>query len=349
MATARLKRAVIGLILSIILIVVAIRIVLRVPGIPYNVRELFLDHASTSALVFFALTMLWIGAGAMLLAQLIARVRWPWLFAPLALIAVCLVSKMLLSRSVTYESIDDIIGSNTLFGIVTRNDAWGPWWARAFPAIGSDIVDFLERRVRYAALYSMPIVAITMMLVAGSRTMRARLAKKPRDLAWLILSGALWLWLARTIVVPWAGTDNLTELLPQHPPLGIVGEWYLFAIALLIGVNVSLILSAGAKPMRLLAAATFTFAALPLGWLLLNLGLDAHVEKYGAVFSGAQFLLGPDRTHALSQAALVTRWAVLQLAAVAVTFTGAWVAHCFCDIAEELVPSEVIRRPDVTS
>ena len=90
--------------------VVAIKTVLRVPGIPYNARELFLDDASATVLVFFALALLWIGAGAMLIAHLLRRTRRTYLFLPPALIVVSLVSKMLLSRSVTYESVDDIIG-----------------------------------------------------------------------------------------------------------------------------------------------------------------------------------------------------------------------------------------------
>jgi len=59
---------------------------------------------------------------------------------------------------------------------------------------------------------------------------------------------------------------------------------------------------------------------------LLTAGLEPRVEKYGHVFSGAQFLLGPDRGTLLSDAQLFVRWAVVQSGAVGVTFVGAWIA-----------------------
>src|SRR5262245_35970096 len=66
------------LVATIVTIVVAVRAVLHAPGIPYNVRELFLDQASVPALVFFALTLIWIGAGPMLLAHVLLRSRRPF-------------------------------------------------------------------------------------------------------------------------------------------------------------------------------------------------------------------------------------------------------------------------------
>src|SRR4051812_39958 len=114
------------------LIVTAIKLVLRLPGIPYNVKELFLNNASVTALAFFALAVLWIGAGAMLLAQVVSRSRRPYLVLPVAAILISLVSKLLLSRSVTDESIDDIVGVNTLFGWVTYETIWGTAWKQAF-------------------------------------------------------------------------------------------------------------------------------------------------------------------------------------------------------------------------
>src|SRR5262245_40260317 len=158
------------LVATIVTIVVAVRAVLHAPGIPYNVRELFLDQASVSALIFFALTLIWIGAGSMLLAHVLLGSRRSYLMAPLALIVVSLVSKMLLSRSVTYESIDDIIGSNNLFGLVTREHVWGASWGRMFNALGPDAVDFIERRVRYTALYSIPLLGLALTLMVAARS-----------------------------------------------------------------------------------------------------------------------------------------------------------------------------------
>jgi hypothetical protein len=109
--------------------------------------------------------------------------------------------------------------------------------------------------------------------------------------------------------------------------IGIPGEWFLFAIPVLIGVCVVLLIRAAAQPRWWPVTIGSTIATLPVGWALLNLGLEPHVKKYGAVFSGAQFLLGPDRQTTLSTTALFARWIALQLGMVGVTFIGAWIAE----------------------
>ncbi len=308
-------------------IVFTIKAVLRLPGIPYNVRELFLDNASLSALVFFSLTLLWVGAGAMLVAHLVRGSRRAYLVVPLALVLVSLVSKMLLSRSVTYESIDDIIGSNNLFGLVTRDSVWGAAWKRAFFTLGPNVVDFVERRVRYTALYSIPLLGLASTFSLTTRRPEATARMKPLDRSLLVMCAATWFWLARAVVVTWAATDNLTELIARRPVFGIAGEWYLFAIPVLIGVCVVQLLRAVERQGWWPVAIASAIAALPVGWVLLQLGLEPQVEKYGYVFSGAQFLLGPDRRNTISESALFARWVALQIRAVGVTFIGAWVTH----------------------
>lgn len=315
------------LVAAIAVIVVTVMQVLRLPGIPYNVRELFLDNASLSALIFFALTLLWIGAGAMLLAHVLCWSRRGYLVLPLALVVVSLISKMLLSRSVTYESVDDIIGSNNLFGLVTGENVWGAAGRRAFQMLGPDVVDFVERRVRYTALYSIPLLGIALTFVSAARSARAVSPMKPLEKSLLVACVAGWFWIARTLVVTWAATDNLTELIARRAPFGIAGEWYLFTIPVLMGVSVALLIRATGQPAWWPAAIASAVAAVPVGWALLNLGLDAHVEKYGSVFSGVQFLLGPDRRHTLSESALFARWVAVQTGGVGVTFIGAWIAH----------------------
>jgi hypothetical protein len=327
MKTSALVAPLLAFVAAIGSIVIAVRMVLRAPGIPYNVRELFLDHANLSALVFFALAIVWIGAGAMLLAHVLCRSRRVYLSMPLAVVVISLVSKMLLSRSVTYESIDDILGSNNVFGLVTRGNAWGAFWSRAFDALGPATVDFIERRVRYTALYSIPLLGLALSLMVTARSSSTTRRLNVLDRVLLLMCAAGWFWLARTVVVTWAATDNLTELIARQPAFGVPGEWYLVALPVLIGVSVSQLLRAAAGaawwPLSIAAA----IVTIPIGWTLLNLGLEGHVEKYGAVFSGAQFLLGPDRRHALPAWSLVARWAALQAAAVAVTFIGAWIAQ----------------------
>lgn len=312
---------------SVVAIVTAVKAVLRLPGIPYNVSELFLDRGSVFAIGFFALGVLWVGAGAAVVAFVMAKSRKPYLTLPLALILVSLASKMLVSRGVTYESLDDILGTNNLFGLVTQQGIWGDWWRTEFVRLGVDVVDFVERRVRYCALYSVPLIAIAFTLLPRARRTQP---SRPASTAAIWLSAAvamLWLWLCATVVLTWAATDNLTELIAAHGPLGVPGPLFLLALVLVAAVNVELLLrmqrSVGAAVVAVPASAACVVAT----WFLLNAGLEQQVHKYSFVFSGTQFLLGPDRQHGLSSAMLFARWAVVYAGGVCAIALGAWVAE----------------------
>jgi hypothetical protein len=311
--------------LAAAVIVVGIKLLLRVPGVPYNVSSLFLDNASVPALGFFAVAVLWIGAGAAVVVFVVTNSRRPYVVLPLALVLVALVSKALVSRGATYESLDDILGSNNMFGLVTAQRIWGEWWRSAFLRIGIDTVEFMERRVRYCALYSIPLLAIA----AGS-FWRAPQRRHTMSRAVLLSTGAvaaLWLWLSSAIVVTMAATDNLTELIAAPGPFAIPGEFYVLALLALMAANVELLVRAVRSVTRWSWAVVGSGAGVALSWLLLNAGLEQHVHKYSIVFSATEFLLGPDRQHALSRAVLFGRWAVVYVAAVVAIAIGVWLGE----------------------
>ena len=307
-------------------LVLAIKTVLRLPGIPYNVSELFLDNGSVAAVTFFAVGLVWIGAGAMVVAILMAKSRRPYLVLPIAIVIASLISKMLISRGATYESLDDILGTNNIFGLVTQHGIWGTWWASAFARLGVDIVDFLERRVRYVALYSIPLVALVFVLLPHARRKSGRPHGRSAG-AWAATAiiAILWLWASGTIVLTFAATDNLTEL--------IAAPQYLFGALVAIACVVSLLIGAGRSTARWVSALAAWAAGVPITWWLINAGLEQHIRKYSVVFSGTQFLLGPDRQHTLDTATLFTRWAMLYTASVVVVAFGAWLASGLADAA----------------
>jgi hypothetical protein len=74
-------------------------------------------------------------------------------------------------------------------------------------------------------------------------------------------------------------------------------------------------------------AVLFSLVALPVGWWLLNQGLEQNVQKYGLVYSGTQFLLGQDRSHQLSPILLFLRWCATQFSGVLILATGVWLAQ----------------------
>ena len=289
--------------LAAAVIVLGIKLLLHVPGLPYNVSSLFLDNASLPAVTFFAVAVLWIGAGAALVAFAVANSRRPYVVLPVALVLVSLVSKALVSRGATYESLDDILGSN---------------------------MGFIERRLRYCALYSIPLIAIASCLFW--RALQKRHAPMSRvALVSTAAAAALLLGLSNVVVVTMAATDNLTELIAAPGPLAIPGQFYLFAVLLLAAATVELILRAVRPPTQWLWAVGGSAVSVAASWLLLNAGLEQHIQKYSLVFSATQFLLGPDRQHALSRPALFGRWAVAYFAMVVVIAVGAWTAEALID------------------
>jgi hypothetical protein len=322
----RIALPLVSLALAVVAIVTTIESVLGAPGIPYNVSDLFLDHASVTAVGFFALGVLWIGAGAMIVAILLTATARPHLVLPLAIVVASLVSKMLVSRGVTYESLDDILGANNVFGLVAHNGLWGESWRGMFLRLGPDVIDFIERRVRYCALYSIPLVTLVLAFLPSAHTRRS--GRRATPAAWVatVVVAALWLAIAATIVLRWAATDNLTELIASAGPLGIPGAIFLLAMLVVLAANVALVLSASRSHRGWMVALAGSVGAVALTWSLLNAGLEQHVQKYGVEFAGTQFLLGPDRQHALTGRELFVRWTLLYTSATAVVACGAWIA-----------------------
>lgn len=312
---------------TVALTTVGLSAMLRLPEIPYNVRELFLGDGHPLALAVFTLALLWAGAGSSWLGEAVAGARHPaWLLPPLAL-AASLISLFLLWLSVTTESIGDISGSSNLYWFVTNSDSWGATWRAIFLGLNiPEFIGFLERCVRYSALYAPLPIFLGLMIAARSWRGGGGPARLSRVLGVLVSAG-LTLWFCKAIAFDWSSTDNLNELIARDGEWGWGGGGYLYALLALICLN-GLILAEciTAQALALLGSALFTVLAVPLGWWLLNRGLESEVEKYGSVFSGAQFLLGPDRSHALPAQVLFVRWAVVYAGATSVIAMGIWLA-----------------------
>ncbi|MBI3368471.1 MAG: VanZ family protein [Burkholderiales bacterium] len=305
-------------------IVLALRLLLRLPQLPYNVVELFRGHANLAVLLLFALALLWLGAGPAWLGRRLAASERPALWLPLGAWAVSLASLALVWNSATDESVGDIAGSTNVYWFVVNKDMWGVAMRQVFLALGPrEPIDFIERCVRYSALYG-PLPLVLGAVVAVEH----RLAQRRLDRRWLaglLVSAGLALWLCKGIAFDWSSTDNLNELIARDGEWGWGGGGWLYALlAVLIASAWLLGRSLGRGPLRVGLALAASALALPLGWWLLNAGLNPAVEKYSSVFSGAQFLLGPDRSHLLSTELLFLRWCALQTVTVAVAAAGIW-------------------------
>lgn len=253
----------------------------RLPGVPYNVVELLPGGIGglLTALGVAGVLALLLAAPLWLHDRLIGmRHRSAWMLA--AVMGGGLLAGLLLITVTPEESLWDVVGSPVL-GWPGELEEWG----------------------RYAALH----VAATLAALGAVWGVRWLATAESHGMLtrWLLLTLACALPL-HLVVVSWAATDNLTELMregggPLASALLFTGLAGLFAAASAVAALV-----AGARrrgPLLLLA-----LVAWPLATLALWQGTEPMLIKYGRAFSAAQFLLSPDREHYVGGAALLKRW-----------------------------------------
>lgn len=321
-ASPNYRNALIHTLLIVVAIVAGVKILLALPGVPYNVKELFRSDGSVLAIVAFALSMIWIGAGSVWFGRQLIHSTSPGLILFPLSIAVSLVSLLFLWSGVTSESIHDVVGSPNRYWFVTNKNVWGDLWGDIFRYLNAPgTIGFLESCARYWALYALPSIFLALIYYgqnAGTKLRRARFAKTS-----LLLAAFLTLWLCKAIAFDWSSTDNLNELIARDGEWGWGGGGYLYALVFLLCLNAHLVADLSVSNTgKLLKAVLFSLVTIPTGWWLINQGLEQNVEKYGNLFSGVQFLLGPDRTHLLSQNTLLARWCLVQVAGVLIVGLG---------------------------
>jgi VanZ family protein len=301
------------------------RTVLGLPQIPYNVRELFGGEDAWWRLFIFCLAGLSIGVGGALVGRLVASSGRVFTVLPGGTLLACLVTYLLLVSSVSAESIWDITGSSNTHWFVMNRHIWGDAGVWFYEAIGSKaLIQTVERYVRFVALFGQVVLWLAILSAASFRLAgaaprgsgsSARLFVTPA-LTYL-LAAIPWLVVFNLIAFKYSSTDNLNELIAGHGHI-------LYFLLILIPANALFVVHAARRPnLRSgLLCVLVVVASLPLGWLLLKYGLSPVVTKYGNTFSGADFLLGPDREELLSDAVLMLRWFVVQGVAVAALALG---------------------------
>lgn len=288
-------------------------LLLQLPGIPYNLRKLFGGNVLWGASIF-SLALIWLGSGPWLVARFAMRITTPrrhitvWL--PIFLLGIALVSFLLVNLATPDIMLDKIIGSPDLYRQIVGESQWGEAWRSSLSAWPNSLVNAVERIVRYCALYLLFMIPLTLSTLAVPKPNRM-----PRLLANLLFLLPFW-WLAKCVVLDWAVTDNLTELIKPG------GELFLAALVVTVTTHATLLASYSRRFRSLLALCVLTVAVLPATWWLLNHGVESLVISNGRVFSGVQFLLGENRTALLSDFALFSRWCLLYLSGTAVTALG---------------------------
>ena len=309
----------IALAIATIVVATAINAALELPKIPYNVRELFGGQNSWWKLIFFSLAVFSFGIGGTIAGHRTARSNVPLLTLPAMSILACIVTYLLLAACVTLESISDIAGSANTYAAVTQKKIWGETGAAIYTAIGSKtLIANAERVVRFIALVGpffiwLAITTAVYFRFRGTHFVRpgARIPLLIPPALILLISGGVWHYGFKLIAFDYASTDNLDELIQDN---GL----YLYFLLILLPVNMVVVVHAtiSSQLRDVIVATVIVVISLPIGWILFRSGFSAPVEKYGLVFKGSDFLLGPDRHEILPQSILMMRWAAIQIAAI---------------------------------
>jgi len=274
----------------------------RIPGVPYNVRELFPPEHPNISMALFAAFLLFGGfAPAWVAGRILKNPRWS-LGTPAWAAIVALCAWALLRLSVTTESVGDILGSPVL--------RWGWDW---------------EYICRWIALYGGAALILIAACAAVGTWLKSGASASIQTGLGLLFANLPFLILVHFVVIEWACTDNLTELIRDDP---YPGDAFLMVLVLLIGLNAAAVAHTWRSPRAgacLLALVATPVLAL-LGWLLLDAALVPQLTKYGITFPAVRFLLGPDRQTNLSEAALLLRWVLVYVAAVLTLAYGQLVA-----------------------
>lgn len=253
----------------------------RMPSVPYSLRALG-GPGLSGAVSMLGLSLAAYGSvnGVFLLFPLRRR-RWLLAF-PACLVVQGLLVWCLLRVSAPTKSLDDIVGSPVL--------GW-PWeW---------------ESLCRYVALH------MSLMLQVLGAALCVRAILKPATLVdfiyWAIITAVL-AWPLHLVVVDWAATDNLTELMAGDASFfsscALASALFLTCLA---GSALSAAMNASKHAASLIGLA---LAAAMGATLLYWLGTDHTIVKYGRVFSAFQFLLSTDREHYAQGVSLILRYVV---------------------------------------
>ena len=309
-------------------------VIVRLPNVPYNVRELFKYGGTGIDLFIFGLALLAMGAGPAWMGRSIAYAKNALFQAPLVAIIVSIVTYILFYASVTQESLMDIAGSSVVVHRVGERGVMGEIGKNIVSMIGPDnlrsVTDIFEPVVRFGALFGPLIIFLGLVFAALFQSHRSSGSQSSgsflsfcRQIFIYMIYMLPWFYFCKVIAFDWSSTDNLNELIARDGNYGMGGGGYLYVLIGLISLLAGCLAwsIANQNSTKAMALLTLSLVSIVPGWLLINAGLTDNVGKYGLNFSGVDFLLGPDRSHLLTTKELFLRWALVQfLATVGLAF-----------------------------
>ncbi|MFH0729392.1 MAG: hypothetical protein V2B19_24020 [Pseudomonadota bacterium] len=266
-------------------------------SVPYNVRELFDGSSALLSISFFWLLLnLLLGFPVWLARFHMGRGLKKYLLFPFTIWGMGIIAWFLLRITVPVESLYDLIGTPVL------------GWRWEFECI-----------YRFMFLYSAPLVIFSF---GAFTVLYYRYFPHQRidfiSIGGWVMVGAVQLFLCHVVVVMYAATDNLTELMAYGG--GVVSSVMLFLWLLTLGLFGSAVSCSAAQGKIFVGRILLVLiVSCLLGYGLLLLGLENRVEKYGKIFSAMQFLLSPNRESLVSEGGVFLRYSLVHITLFMVT------------------------------
>ncbi len=311
----------------IALITITLSILIKLPGVPYNVSELFRLDGMFVAILPFAVFIIWFGMSIPLISsRLLDNPDRHIIRLPLMIFSSVLISYLLLKISVTEEALYDFVGSPTIYKGVTFQNRWGDFGFTLSRYFHYPLIwNFIEEIIRFLALFSPLTFMLCLFYYSSDLIRKYGIRKLSNQIHLVSISLSLnifymlpWLLLCKYIAFDAANTDNLNELIARDGFWGAGGGGYLYLLIILLSLN-SVWVSQSKRHGIFKIIGTFICGIIT--WYLFKHGLEPNIEKYGITFSGVDFLLGPDRKTKLDETMLFMRWFILYTGAIA---TLAW-------------------------
>lgn len=281
---------------------ILIGLVFRLPGVPYNLRELLAPGFSGVISALGLATVAYSIANGSFVLFASRQRRWLFVF-PVGILAHGLLVWLLLRVAVPIESLHDIVGSPVL--------GW-PWeW---------------EMLGRYIALH----MSVMLQMLGAALFVRFILSPaRVNDFFYWALVNVLVAWPLHLVVVTWAATDNLTELMAGGGSFltssALASAWFLTCL------TASAISAAFCSPKRVGVLFALAISAALGAAALFWFGTEHVIVKYDRVFSAFQFLLSTDRQHYVQGHVVWLRYGVafaVVCGVLAATQWFCWRAFC---------------------
>jgi VanZ family protein len=293
-------------------------IIVGLPGVSYNVRDLFAGRNSLFACLLLATALVVLASTSAITVALVKQ-RGRRLFWFPAMISVgVLLGYWLLQNAVSGESLYDVLGSPTIHrDFAGRNSI--------VHAAGFYLTTNIEMFIRFLALVMPLFLWLAIWLLIAQFDLTTSRGQKNAGFTGIfaLLIASPFFILSRLITIEGTATDNIVELI--EPGRGLL--LFIF-MALIAFVAAALsVLRTRQITSWLRAICIFVFGA-AAGWFLLRFGLVQQLQKYGLTYSGVQFLFGPDRIATLSDTALCLRWSAAYSAIIAgLALASRWAAQ----------------------